>query len=126
MAQTEKVPWNWAWRGTGFFPPLVMMKNSGACESWTHHKLARLGQEHGDAQTVFLVADGRLPLLSSLSVPLFFRPLVDYACMDQAYNKQFLYLHQGKQLMEKVAGVAFFFETTGVGLGVLSAGAGTC
>jgi hypothetical protein len=46
--------------------------------------------------------------------------------MDQAYNKQFLYLHQGKQLMEKVAGVAFFFETTGVGLGVLSAGAGTC
>jgi hypothetical protein len=66
------------------------------------------------------------PLLSSLSVPLFFRPLMDYACMDQAYNKQFLYLHQGKQLMEKVAGVAFFFETTGVGLGVLSAGAGTC
>jgi hypothetical protein len=50
------------------------------------------------------------PLLSSLSVPLFFRPLVDYACMDQAYNKQFLYLHQGKQLMEKVAGVAFFLR----------------
>jgi hypothetical protein len=65
------------------------------------------GGTEGVARGYMPSLEGTPPSLSSVGSSVFSSPRG--LCMDQAY-KQFLYLHQGKQLMEKVAGVAAFFR----------------